>query len=347
MRCRQVAALESGDIYVAEVGMGIGIVALSALALNDELDGRVKVLGFEQNPQTFQRAQEVFEHFDVPHEWYYFQQGDAMKNPNILPPNVRILVAEHVGTGVFTAEPLYEIHRAFIPRLQEPYFVIPSGLQVFGRAVRTEDFVDIANAPEDIISAAVREALKVFSEFDGFMEIPWRFLNRHFPPSSPILSSSRIGAIDFVAMSKKSRAQLSLEWQRHARQSGQGYVEIRNVPVFHNDGDSPRLLSPPYYLADQALCPYPTQLFPGTMLTEWRPMAVEESVRAFFRPYAAQILASGRDPSTFDPSDVFQIARDTPECATKAYFERGQLYTVCIKGSPEGNFPDEIKISSS
>jgi len=72
---RQVAKIESGKIEVVDGGHGLGYVAIAALALNSELQNRVRITGIENNPATFERANEIYEFYNIPKEWYDLQLG--------------------------------------------------------------------------------------------------------------------------------------------------------------------------------------------------------------------------------------------------------------------------------
>ena len=268
---RKVAEIETGRIEVLEAGHGLGYIALGALALNEELDGRVHVTGIENNPATAVRVAEILGDLGIPPSWITIHNTDARTFGDV-PDNTHILVAEHVSRGLFSKEPLYPIQANLIPQLTEPRFIIPDGLEVYARVV--EDPLSFEELKDRFFNRFKKNGLS------GSLPFRTIFAKDHLDLDSRLLVEPQyLGRINFEdVLTGGWDGNVNFTTTAMGVRNGQGAVEVRNVPTF------PHEVSPDHVLSDIRFYWYkrvPSEVVAGTSINHWGPVTETGLLQAY------------------------------------------------------------------
>lgn len=319
---RRVSEQTTGRIEVVDSGLGLGYVGLSALALNDELDGRVHFTGIELNPATRDQAGIIYDANGIPKDWYNFVVGDS-RTISSLPPNTRVLVAEHLAMGLFTPEPMYPIHANLVPKLTPPFYIIPEGVDVYGRVTRS-DLVRSMQEFRDRLRGTpwMEEPL----DRNGILRLPESGAQKRLPqPGKSVISRRRIGQVHFGnVLNGGWNGHVEMALQGPARYSAEGTLELKSVPRFHSDDeDHPAL---------QETCFYRTGVFPnnvafGTSLNHWTSIREGARTRRYLASHESTV-----DVLRMGPIGFSLHVMNSDRFAAKHRFEAGKTYRVVIDG---------------
>lgn len=312
---RKVAATISGPVYVLEAGYGLGYVALSALALNDELDNRVKIIGLETNTATVHRAAQILDYYGIDPRWIELHPVDATRVDGI-PADIHILVAEHFSAGVFCNEPLYAVHRNCIPQLKEPFFIVPEGLDIHGRIIARDEalsaqdirqrVIETLGIPGDNRALPTAEILRILGKSKDRELIAQRLLTR----------------IRFAdVLNGKWNGGLDLKLTGTGLVNGKGTAQLRGVPTFHTDDPDGEPFLYPYrfYVRGDGV-------YFGTSINWWAHVRDATRVSQFMHSEPARRAASR------DPVGLSHKVHFSPELSPVLKVQKGVGYEVSIAG---------------
>lgn len=314
---RKVSEVTDGTIYVVEAGYGLGFVALSALALNEELDGRVHVIGLESNLASLHRASQILGYYGVDPSWVTLRDFDATSLQGI-PEDTHILVAEHLNTGVFSLEPLTAIHQNIIPQLSEPFYVIPDGIEIYGRVVSTETYT---NLPD--LKALLDKGLKKTPGKDTIEEADLRALTRG--ANKELIQAQLLTRVKFAeALDEIWDGMLDLTFEGTPSKSGRGVIELRSVPTFHTDtAEEPVLRDFRFYLMQGTRINGGKPMYiHGTSLNHWGHLRDQDRIDTFLHSREAR-----RDPHAAQFA-VYEELRFSPI----SKYRRGKNSRIHIEG---------------
>jgi len=244
--CRQTAEIEKeGPIHVIEAGFGLGYVAMAALALNEELGNRIKVTGLELGSAIFHRGNQVMDYFGIPKEWTNILHADAT-NFDKVPPKCHVLVAEHLNQGVFSNEPIFAVLNNLVSKLANPKFIIPAGIDIYGRAVRSD--AGTSDSIKDMVHSRLMYATDLAPEYRAIEEDEIERLiggGRNEVVKQQLLMRMRFAE----ALNSGWDGNLRLSLKGVANKNEKAVFQLRGVPIFHTDieGDEPVLQGQRFY----------------------------------------------------------------------------------------------------
>lgn len=319
---RKVAKMKSGPIYVVEAGLGIGYVGLSALALNEELNNRVKLIGYELGKANIERAREIFEYYKIPKSSYDLIEADATTVKLSLPDDAHILVAEHLQDGFFSGEPQYAVVKNFISQLAEPYYIIPEGVDVYGR-VTEFDKVHNNTVTLDRIINGFRTGLIKTGISDRSMQVLTinpKEIEKILPKNGEIIEEMFLQRIIFSEFAK-GIADVDFKMNGTALKTATGLIELKNVPFFHNDKENPYLLRDNYF--EMMNRNGDTYVRSGTSINKWGHLIDTKMLNDYV--YSDK----------FDDTNIqHQIElHKTLETSKKYQFEKEKHYNINIAGA--------------
>lgn len=335
---RQVATMTDGPIKVLEAGYGLGYVAMAALALNEELDNRVRVIGLELNAPTLHRASQMVDYYGIDHDWVDLQRCDATKVGD-LPDDIHILVAEHFNQGVFSQEPLSEVHLNLIPQLAEPFFVIPAGVDIYGRVV-DENTQATSDQVRDVVGRAVRKMKKVPFRIieEDQMDSMSRGLNRE------LIEGQLLARIQFADLLDGAKwcGRLDLNISGAPERSGTGIAQLQSVPTFHNDPQGAPVLE------SRRMYVYGNTIAYGTSLNQWCHVRDEARLQELFDAFPGDDNMALSMAVTYDPqiSPRIRLNAGQPcEISIQGVIDQLGARVSCVGGGisafPPFHFGDE------
>lgn len=301
-----------------EAGYGLGFVALSALALNDELGDRVRVIGLELNKATAHRAAQIADYYGIKEGDIALAPLDARKVRG-LPDNVHILVAEHFAQGVFSIEPLHEVHRNLIPQLKEPFYVIPEGMDVHGRVVSRDGYI-----PADEMRTKIGEKLTNGGKLENRVLEP-SDIAKMFPGiNQEIMRAALLSRVRFADILNGGwNGNLDLKMRGEAVKNGKGFMQLKGVPTFHTDkeGEQPVLGADRFY-SDEAS----GGVYFGTSINQWGHVRERRRVEQYMRSPAG-MMERVTDPF----ANTMRVMMST-EFAPTLKMEKGKIYDISVRG---------------
>jgi len=323
---RQTAQNVDGNVVVLEAGNGLGYVALSALALNEELNNRVKVIGLEINPATGLRSCSILNYYGLDDgDFIRLVPADATKIKG-LPGNIHILVAEHLTQGVFSEEPLYAVHKNLIPILKEPFFVIPEGLDVYGRVVASNRYADAYTVKDRVMNQLLTQKPTSWRVIE-----PDEIESMVGGSNEELMAVRRLARIKFADVLNGSwDGKLDLSLRGTALKNGKGIAEIRGVPRFHNDGETPMLYPARIYVkddnpSDAKWGPYAEMAY-GTSLNLWQAVREQRRIDQALQSTKTQLA------SVLDLAGTSRNIMDDTSSSPRMRFDKGGNYEVKISG---------------